>query len=442
MDMAKIKIPKRVSTALINSLGAGVVPRVGLEHIAVGREREVAAILQDLENIAEGGAAFRFVVGRYGSGKSFMLQLIRNGAMERGFVVADADLSPERRLVGNGQGVATYRELMQNISTKIRPEGGALAPILEGWINGIQNQVAGDTGMRPNDNGFDDQVESKILATIKDTEGLVHGFTFATVVTTYWRGYRLDDDDKKGAALRWLRGEFASKTEAKSALGVRDIIDDETWYDYIKLFGKFVSDVGYKGLLVLLDEAVHLYKINHAISRQNNYDKLLAMFNDTMQGRAEHLGICLGGTQKFLEDPKRGLFNDQAWARRITKSRFAKGKHDTSGPVIQLETLTQDEILMLLQRLADVHATHYGYEKALTASECKGFVHEIVNRLGAEALLTPGEIVRDFVSVLNILQQNPETSFSELIHGSGLPLTAVSKNSDVDADGEVAEFTL
>jgi len=438
-----IKIPKRVSTALINSLGAGVVPRVGLEHIAVGREKEVTALLQDLENITEGGAAFRFVIGRYGSGKSFMLQLIRNHAMERGFVVADADLSPERRLVGNnGQGVATYRELIQNISTKIRPDGGALAPILEAWINGIQNQVAQDTGMRPNNDGFDDQVESRILEAVKNTEGLVHGFTFATVVTTYWRGYRLDDAGKKNAALRWLRGEFDNKTDAKSTLGVRDIIDDDSWYDYIKLFAKFVSDIGYKGLLVLLDEAVHLYKINHTISRQNNYDKLLAMFNDTMQGKAENLGIYLGGTPKFLEDPKRGLFNDQAWQRRTAKSRFIKGLQDTSGPVIHLETLTEKEILMLLQRLADVHATHYGYEKAITNRQFNDFVQEIVNRLGAGALLTPGEIVRDFISLLNILQQNSNISFSELINGSSFPLTTANKDSDVDEKSEVAEFTL
>lgn len=437
-----IKISKRVSTALINSLSAGVVPRIGLEHIAVGREKEVTAFLQDLENITEGGAAFRFVIGRYGSGKSFMLQLIRNHAMERGFVVADADLSPERRLVGtNGQGVATYRELMQNISTKFRPDGGAIAPILEAWINGIQNQVAQDTEMRPNDHGFDDKVESKILEAVKNTEGLVHGFTFATVVTTYWRGYRLDDADKKNAALRWLRGDFDNKTDAKSKLGVRDIIDDETWYDYIKLFAKFVSDIGYTGLLVLLDEAVHLYKINHTISRQNNYDKLLAMFNDIMQGKAEYLGIYLGGTPKFLEDSKRGLFNDQAWQRRTAKSRFTKGFQDTSGPVIQLENLTEREILLLLQQLAEVHATHYGYEKAITNYQFSDFVQEVVSRLGAEVLLTPGEIVRDFVSVLNILQQHQEISFSELIHSSML-LTTVDKTSDVDGNGEVAEFTL
>ncbi len=437
-----IKITKRVSTALINSLGAGVVPRIGLEHIAVGREKEVTAFLQDLENITEGGAAFRFVVGRYGAGKSFMLQLIRNHAMERGFVVADADLSPERRLIGtNGQGVATYRELMQNISTKFRPDGGALAAILEAWINGIQNQVAQDTEMRPNDHGFDYNVESKILEAVKNTEGLVHGFTFAAVVTTYWRGYRLDDTDKKNAALQWLRGEFDNKTDAKSKLGVRDIIDDETWYDYIKLFAKFVSDIGYTGLLVLLDEAVHLYKINHTMSRQNNYDKLLAMFNDIMQGKAEYLGIYLGGTPKFLEDPRRGLFNDQAWQRRTAKSRFTKGFQDTSGPVIRLENLTEEEILLLLQQLAEVHATHYGYEKAITTHQFSDFIQEIVSRLGAEVLLTPGEIVRDFISVLNILQQHQELSFNELIHSS-MPLTTVDKNSDVDGNGEVAEFTL
>ncbi|MBD2184116.1 ATP-binding protein [Planktothrix sp. FACHB-1355] len=442
--MAKLKIPKRVSTTLLSSLSAGVVPRIGLEHIAVGREKEMAALLQDLENIAAGGAAFRFVVGRYGSGKSFLLQLIRNHAMEQGFVVADVDLSPERRLAAtDGQGVASYRELMRNIATKTHPNGGALGLILEKWISSIQTKVAETSGMRPNDTGFDDQVESTILAAVKNIEGLVHGFDFATVVSNYWRGYRLDDKDKKDAALRWLRGEFATKTEAKAALGVRVIIDDDTWYDYVKLVAKFAADIGYKGLLMLIDEAVHLWKISNAVSRQNNYDKLLAMFNDTMQGRAEHLGIIVGGTPKFLEDPKRGLFNDPAWTRRTAKSRFVKaGLQDNSGPVIQLETLTQPEILQLLQRLADVHATHYGSEKKLTNREFDEFLQEVISRLGANALLTPGEIVRDFLSVLNILQQNSEMSFEQIIHGTGLQLSSAVKKSNGDEDGEVAEFTL
>jgi hypothetical protein len=429
--MAKLKLPKRISTAIINSLGAGVVPRVGLEHIAVGREKEIAALLQNIDNIAEGGAAFRFIVGRYGSGKSFMLQLIRNQAMEQGLVVADADLSPERRLAGtNSQGVATYRELIQNLATKTRPDGNALVAILEGWINGIQNQVAQDTGIRPSDEGFDDQVEARIREVVKDIEGLVHGFDFANVIIAYWRGYRSDNDDKKEAALRWLRGEFSNKTEAKSALGVRVIIDDDSWYDYIKLFAKFVSDIGYKGLLVLIDEAVHLYKITHTLSRQKNYDKILAMFNDTMQGRAEYLGIFIGGTPEFLEDRRRGLYSDEALRSRLAISRSVKSEvQDTSAPVVRVETLTYEEITKLLQRLTEVHAVHYQYEKTLTKSELKEFLQEVTNRLGSEKLLTPREVVRDFLTVLNILQQNPEMTFSQLINGSGFKPTNPGQNS-------------
>ena len=438
------KIPKRVTTALINALAAGVVPRVGLENIAVGREKEITALSQDLENIAEGGAAFRFVVGRYGSGKSFMLQLIRNQAMEKGFVVADADLSPERRLAGgNNQGVATYRELMGNIATRTNPSGGAIALILEKWISTILSQVAQDTGKRLNDEGFDDQVEIKIREVVDNLEGLVHGFDFANVIIAYWRGYREDNSDKKDAALRWLRGEFATKTEAKSALGVRVIIDDDTWYDYIKLFAKFVSDIGYKGLLILLDEAVHLYKITHAASRQSNYDKLLAMFNDAMQGKAEHLGILVGGTPQFLEDSRRGLHSDEAWRTRLAKSRFLKdGLQDTAAPVIQLEPLTPEELSKLLQRLAEVHAIHYNSKKALSARELEEFKQEIVNRLGAEKLSTPREVVRDLISVLNILQQNTQITFKELIHASNFQPTSGGKNSDVDEKNEFAEFTL
>ena len=438
------KIPKRVSTALINALAAGVVPRVGLEHIAVGREKEISALSQDLENIGEGGATFRFIVGRYGSGKSFLLQLIRNQAMEQGFVVADADLSPERRLAGsNHQGVATYRELMGNIATRTNPNGGAIALILEKWISSILSLVAQETGKRPHDKEFDDEVELKIREVVDNLEGLVHGFDFANVIIAYWRGYREDNNDKKDAALRWLRGEFSTKTEAKSALGVRVIIDDDTWYDYIKLFARFVADIGYKGLLVLLDEAIHLYKITHTASRQSNYDKLLAMFNDAMQGKAEHLGILIGGTPQFLEDSRRGLHSDEAWRTRLAKSRFLNnGLQDISAPVIQLEPLISEELSQLLQRLAEVHAIHYNSKKAVSGREIEEFKQEVVNRLGADKLSTPREVVRDFISVLNILQQNPKFTFKELIHGSNFQPTRADKNSDVDENSEFAEFTL
>ncbi|MEA5595849.1 ATP-binding protein [Rivularia sp. UHCC 0363] len=442
--MTKPKISKKVSTALINSLGAGVVPRVGLEHIAVGREKELNSLLKNIEDVAEGVAAFRFVIGNYGSGKSFMLQLIRNRAMELGFVVTDADLSLERRLAGtNNEGLATYRELMSRLATKTRPDGGALVSILEGWINKIQQEVAQESGMRPLDEGFDDTVETKIREVVQYIEDLVHGFDFGSVIVAYWRGYRSDDDDLKNAALRWLRGEFNTKTEARVALGVRVIIDDESWYDYVKLFAKFVAEIGYKGLLVLLDEAVHLYQISPTVSREKNYNRLLGIFNDTMQCKAEHLGVIIGGTVKFLEDPNRGLFSDSAWRRRTKESRFVAkaGVQEFNGPVMKLNPLSESEILTLLERLADIHALNYSYKKALTTKDLKEFVTEIVNRLGAEALLTPGEIVRDFISVLSILHQNPQISLGKIIHDSEFQPTTLGDNTEVDED-DVAEFSL
>lgn len=441
--MTKQKISKKIATAIINSLGAGVVPRVGIEQIAVGREKELNSLLKNLNDVAEGVAAFRFIIGNYGSGKSFMLQMIRNRAMEQGFVVADVDLSSQRRLAGShNEGLATYRELMMRLATKTRPDGGALISILEGWINKIQQEVAQETGMRPNDVGFDEQVESKIREVIQYIEDLVHGFDFGTVIIAYWRGYRLDNDDLKNASLRWLRGEFNTKTEARTALGVRVIIDDESWYDYIKLLAKFVAEIGYKGLLILVDEAVNLYQISTTVTREKNYNRLLAMFNDTMQCKAEHLGIFIGGTTQFLEDSHRGLFADQAWRRRTKESRFVTQANvqEYMGPVMRLNPLNETEILTLLQRLTEIHGLNFGYEPTLENHDLKEFVQEIMTRLGAEALLTPGEIIRDFISVLSVLYQNPEIKFTELIHGANFQPTFV--NQDGDLDDDAAEFSL
>lgn len=433
------RIPKRISTALLGSLGAGVVPRIGLEYIAVGRSEEIGALLRDLENVSEGGAAFRFIVGRYGSGKSFLLQLVRNYAMDRGFVVADADLSPERRLSGtNRQGVGTYRELLKNLATKTRPDGGALPAILEKWISGIQADVLQKQGLWPADVGFTEAVEAKIMTVINNMEGLVHGFDFATVLSSYWRGHRLGDESLKEAALRWLRGEFATRSDARAALGVRVIVDDDSWYDYIKLLARFVADLGYRGLLLLVDEAVNLYKISHSLSRQANYEKLLTMFNDTMQGKAEHLGIFIGGTPKFVEDQRRGLFSYEALRSRLSESRFIKGGlRDTTGPILRLDVLSPEEVFVLLQRLAEVHALHHVYDIGLTTHDLQNFMQAAASHLGAEQLLTPREVIRDFLAVLNIMLQNPGISMSDLLKSVDF-----KPDKNADEDDRLAEFVL
>ncbi|MFE6073662.1 ATP-binding protein [Paenibacillus sp. NPDC057886] len=447
--MVELKIPKRLTTALVNSLTAGVVPRIGLEQIAVGRKSEVDAILRDMDNIAEGGAAFKLITGRYGSGKSFLLQMIRNYAMDREFVVADADLSPERRLVGTkGQGLATYRELMTRLSTRTRPDGGALEPILQKWIAGLQQQAMQSQGLRPDDPALPAEVEKQIYAVTNEMQNLVHGFDFAKVLASYWNGYKLADDDRKQAALRWLRGEFATKTEAKKELAVGVIIDDDNWYDYFKLWSEFTARIGYKGLLLFIDEAVNLYKITNSVSRQSNYEKLLTMFNDTMQGKAEHLGIFVGGTPQFVEDERRGLFSYEALRSRLIDGRYAAREYaNYTGPILKLSMLSHEEILILLQKLRQIHALHFGYSVSLTDEDLVDFMQTAVNRLGADELLTTREVVRDFMDVLHTLHQNPEVTYAQLLGERAVKPKEAGKGTDSsssadDLDDFLAEFEL
>ena len=287
----KIKVPRRISQTVLNSLKGGVVPRIGLPYIAVGRKNEIAALLHDVDIITEGGASFRFIVGRYGAGKSFLIQTIRNYVMERGFIVADADLSPERRLQGTrGQGLATYRELIGNLSTKTKPEGGALTLVLDRWIGSVQAQAMKETGLTPGDPGLSEAVDRRIYEVTMAVSELVHGYEFARLLSLYYHAYLEGDDGMKGKVVRWFRAEYTLKREAKEELGVSVIITDDDWYDYLKIFAVFFRHAGYAGMMLMIDELVNLYKIPNSITRQYNYEKLLTMYNDTLQGKARYLG--------------------------------------------------------------------------------------------------------------------------------------------------------
>ena len=445
--MSSNKINRRESSALLNSLTAGVVPRIGLRHIAVGRQNEVNAFLHDLETIEDRGGSFRIVAGQYGSGKSFLLQMIRNNAMERNFVVADADLSPERRLTGTkGQGLATYRELMQNLSILTRPEGGAIEGILQKWISGLQMSVSRDDKLLPNDPQFVESVSQRINSTVAELSGMVFGYAFGKVVDSYWRGMKTGDEALKQSALRWLRGEFSTKTEAKSSLPVDCIIDDQSWYEFLKLFALFVSKAGYKGLLVFLDEGVNLYKISNKLSRDSNYEKILTIFNDTMQGKAQYIGVFLSGTTQFIYDERRGLFNYEALRSRLADNRFTpSGYHDYTGPVIRLNQLSSEEIFLLLERLCEVHSAHYSYTRSLSEENITAFLKSVVSRLGADQLLTPREIIRDFLSLLNILNQNPNLSFDQLIKDKNFSVQSALEDPEQvteESDNLFAKFDI
>lgn len=425
------RVPKRVAAVILNSLKGGVVPRIGLPYITVGREVEIRALLTDLSLIADGGASFRFLVGRYGAGKSFLLQTIRTHAMGEGFVVADADLSPERRLQGGqGQGLATYRELIRNISTKTRPEGGALNLILDRWVASCA-----------------DADESAINAQLAPLEEMVHGFDFARMLRRYRAAVSEGDEETMSRVTKWIRGEYRTKSEARAELGSSTIISDDDWYDYVKLIARFLVCSGYKGMLVLIDELVNLYKIPNAITRQYNYEKILTMYNDTLQGKAQYLGMIMGGTPTSIEDRRRGVFSYEALRSRLAQGRFAREDlKDMLAPIIRLQPLTYEELLVLIEKLMQIHAGYFGWTPTLTENDLVDFLKIEFGRVGADTHLTPREVIRDFIELLDILCQNPDANVAELLQSVGgdalAPAAATGDTGTASGDRNFAEFTI
>ncbi len=438
------KVPKRVAQAVISSLKGGVVPRIGLPYITVGRSSEIEALLRDVEIIGEGGASFRFIVGRYGSGKSFLLQTIRNNVMDKGFVVMDADLSPERRLQGTrGQGLATYRELISNLATKTKPEGGALTLVLDRWIQAVQTSVMEEEGLEPGQPAFSQAVEQKIRQVVRSLSEMVHGFDFARLITLYYRAFLADDDDTRGRVIRWFRGEYATRTEAKGDLGVNVIITDDDWYEYLKLFAMFFRLAGYRGMLIFVDELVNIYKIPQSIARNNNYEKILTMYNDTLQGKAQYLGILMSGTPQCVEDTRRGIYSYEALRSRLQEGKFSKeGSRDLLSPVIRLEPLSSEEMMVLCEKLADMHAGLYGYERNITTADLVTFIRIEYGRIGADTHITPREVIRDFIELLDILYQNPDTNVAQLLNSDEFSYAKSEAVSDEVVSEEYADFIL
>ena len=413
----KKRIPRRIEQTVLNALKGGVVPRVGLPYITVGRRAEIDAMLRDVAIVGEGGASFRFIVGRYGSGKSFLLQTIRNYAMDRDFIVADADLSPERRLTGTrGQGLATYRELIANMATKTRPAGGALGLLLERWIGQVQAQTAQESGLSADDPAFDARVRSRIFEVIRSMNEMVHGYDFARLLEMYYESYITGDDETKAKVIKWFRAEYRIRTQARQELGVNVIITDDDWYDYMKLFAGFFRLAGYRGLLIFIDELVNIYKIPNSITRNNNYEKILTMYNDTLQGRARYLGIVMSGTVQCVEDRRRGIYSYEALRSRLTEGKFSReGMRDLLAPVIHLEPLTPEEMLVLMEKLAAIHADLYGYESKLTLDDMTFFIKIEYERIGADTHITPREVIRDFIELMDILWQNPQMTPADIM---------------------------
>ncbi len=433
------KIPVRIASGLLNSLKGGVVPRVGLPYISVGRKDEINSLLSDIETIKAGGATCRFIVGRYGSGKSFLLQMMKSYALDSSFVVVDADLSPSRRFYGNhNQGLATYKELIKNMSTKTKPEGGALNLLLQKWLNNLQIQVMEENSITKDNENFKKYLEIKIYKVVDVLQENVNGFDFAKILLKYYHAYMDDDQDTMQKVLRFIRGEYRLKSEAKQDLGISNIINDSNWYDYLKLLAAFVVNAGYTGLLILIDELVNIYKIPHSVTRQQNYEMILMMYNDTLQGKAKHLGFIMGGTPECIEDNRRGLFSYEALKSRLKSSRFTSSEiRDILAPIIELKPLNYEEMLILLEKIAIIHGKLNNYSVKLSTTEIAEFIKIEYSRVGTTSYITPREVIRDFIEILNILYQYPQKTIKEIIQKDNFQFASFEEEIE-----DFAEFEL
>lgn len=433
------RIRPRVRDAILQSLRAGVTPRIGQAHIQVGRADEVQALLTDIERIADGGSGIRFVIGEYGSGKTFFLNLVRSIALEKKLVSAHADLNPDRRLhASSGQARSLYQELMRNIATRSKPEGGALQSIVERFITGAR-QEAREHGTSA------DTVIHERLAALSEMLG---GYDFAEVVAAYCRGHEAGDDGLKTSAVRWLRGEFSTKTDARKALGVRVIVDDTNVYDHLKLMARFIRLAGYSGFFVCLDELVNLYKLPSGRARSANYEQILRILNDSLQGAAVGLGFVMGGTPEFLLDTRKGLYSYEALQSRLAQNRFAAGDLvDLSGPVVNLANLSPEDLFVLLGKIRDVQSGGDPSARLVSDDGLRAFMEHCAKRIGDAYFRTPRNTIKEFVNLLAVLEQNPGTSWQDLVGGveireEGNPDLAPLEEGSEGDDDELASFQL
>jgi hypothetical protein len=432
-DLPPIKHKER--DGVIQALRAGVVPRLGLQHIAVGRAGEIEQMLGDIDRIADGGASFRLLIGEYGAGKTFFLTMVRLAALEKRMVAMSADLSPERRLFAtDGQARGLFAELSRNTSTRTRPDGEGLRSIVERFAGEVREQAASQGRA----------ARTILLERLEPLTEMVFGYDFAAVITAYVEGYEAGDDDKSQAALRWLRGEWTTKTDARNALGVRAIIDDDTVYDALKLYARFFRIAGYAGLLVTIDELVNLYKLNSSKARQNNYEQILRMLNDVLQGGVEGLGLVLGGTPEFLLDTRRGLYSYEALRSRLEENAFARdGLIDLSGPVLRLNSLSPEDVFVLLQRVRRVIDANAGSDVDLPDEALEAFLNHCENRIGEAYFRTPRNTIRAFMQMAAVLEQNPRVRWTDLIDQIELPADYGAANDVADAgDDELSELRL
>ncbi|HCH32411.1 MAG TPA: ATP-binding protein [Oceanospirillaceae bacterium] len=395
------------SDQVLKSLRAGVVPADHIDLIQVGRAGEQATLAKDILHISKGGSSVRFVTGAYGTGKTFIGELTRQQGIKQGLVVASAALSPDKRLQARtGETRNLYSALVRSFSTKARPDGTALVNIVERFIlTTLREAHVNNVGP-----------EQHIAFRLGDFEELAGGFDFIKVIQRYWLGLENQDEALKSTALRWLRGEFSSLTDARAALGVRSIIDYRNFFSGLKMLCQFVRMAGYPGLLICLDEMVALHELSHKQARINNFNEILNIVNDCLQGQVQGMGFVFLGTPEFVYDDKKGLFSMPALKSRLAPNVMAKnGLKDVSGPVIELQPLQEMEMDDLLHKLRDLQAYGNAKDYLIDDMELWALLLQCRTVYGDQYFLNPRLAIKTMLDLLAVSEQNPQADVAQLI---------------------------
>ena len=172
---------------------------------------------------------------------------------------------------------------------------------------------------------------------------------------------------------------------------------------------------------------------------------MLTMCNDALQGKAQYIGMVMSGTPQCVEDHHRGIYSYEALRSRLQEGKFSsQGAQDLMGPVLRLQPLTPEEMLVLTEKLADIHAGLYGYGRTITDNDLAEFIKIEYGRIGADDHITPREVIRDFIELLDILFQNPQTDIRQLLQSDAFSYAKpeLGQQADKNVDSQFAEFTI
>lgn len=389
--------------SIINALKNGNVPPEGVGEICVGRERELEEFDKIFSKVKDGAAVTRFLNGEFGSGKSFFLKLLEERALADNFVVAKVTLS---RDVPFNKFEVVYRSIVASLRCKT---GTSLEHIIEKWTTQLRMMA-----LRETTDPY--QQERIVIDNINNDlkEVRKHATTFAAAIENYYKLSARGDQETAKYAMAWLSGEKNIPYTIKRQFGVKGDIDRENAFKYLEALSSFLMALKYSGLIILIDEAEHIMTLHTKKLRDTAYDYMRFIYDECSLGRFHNTLFIFAGTPEFFEDPKMGVPSYTALNERIEDVLNTEFK-DLRKPIIRLDGFKKDNLMELSDRLISMHEEVYEWEAKPVRESLDGIIARHEANAELTGYISPRNFVKSFISVLDVVQQNPELRSEEEI---------------------------